>query len=127
MDRLRNIAGIRPYLPLWYEACSTFKRSVRDNYRQDQSSPPTALFCIDCLHRLEFDLSRKPHLLIAGVRRPGKSTYQFRIYGYPGNQFPPIDMVSTLGGLGNWIGQTDSVRDELGLRRAGVVMLPVRG
>lgn len=72
-------------------------------------------------------MSRKPHLLIAGVRRPGNSTYQFRIYGYPGNQFPPIDMVSTLGGLGNWIGQTDSVRDELGLRRAGVVMLPVRG
>ena len=72
-------------------------------------------------------MNKKPHLLITDVRRPGKPLYQFRIYGYPENQFPPIDMESTLGSLRRWILQGDAAHDELTLRRAGATVLPVTG
>ena len=51
----------------------------------------------------ESELKKAPRLMMTAVRRPGSSSYRFRIYGNPESEFPPIEMESSLGELRRWI------------------------
>lgn len=52
-------------------------------------------------------MRKRQHLLITGIRRPGSPLYRFRIYGHPGNEFPPVEMETSLGGLHRWLRHGD--------------------
>ena len=42
-------------------------------------------------------------MLMTAVRKPGDLVFEFKIFGYPGSQFPPISMQATLREMAGWL------------------------
>ncbi len=42
-------------------------------------------------------------LLMSATRKSGAAEFQFRIFGYPGNQFPPISIQTTMHEMAGWL------------------------
>ena len=47
--------------------------------------------------------ARKKHPLIAGVRHAGEPEFQFKIFGNPASQFPPLLLKMSLVELQQWL------------------------
>ncbi|MBI3992425.1 MAG: hypothetical protein HY342_04060 [Candidatus Lambdaproteobacteria bacterium] len=42
-------------------------------------------------------------MLMTAVRKPGDLVFEFKIFGYPGSQFPPIFVQATMREMAGWL------------------------